>query len=45
MRRKLIVLLFAAGLALAAASPGFAFKPHDNACQGPNNQPNCPGIH
>jgi hypothetical protein len=45
----------AASLALIAAAPAYAvggpnspgnsghFKPNSNPCQGPNDQPNCPG--
>ena len=38
------------GVALAVGGPNAAgnsghFKPNSNPCQGPNDQPNCPGPH
>jgi hypothetical protein len=46
-RKKLVALFLATMFALAVAGPASAdkpkFNPNDNACQGPNDQNNCPG--
>jgi hypothetical protein len=46
-RKKLVVLFLATAFALTVAAPASAdkpkFNPNDNACQGPNDQNNCPG--
>jgi hypothetical protein len=46
-RKKLVALFLATAFALTVAGPAFAdkpkFNPNDNACQGPNDQVNCPG--
>ena len=46
-RKKLVALLLATTFALTVAAPASAdkpkFNPGDNACQGPNDQKNCPG--
>ena len=44
------VMLIAAGPAYAFGGPNSAgssghFHPNSNPCQGPNDQPNCPGPH
>ena len=45
-RKKLIAVVLASAFATAAA-PASAdkpkFNPGENACQGPNDQKNCPG--
>jgi hypothetical protein len=46
-RKKIAALLVASAFALTVAAPASAdkpkFNPNDNACQGPNDQKNCPG--
>jgi hypothetical protein len=47
-RKKLVALFLATAFALTvAAAPALAgqpkFNPNGNACQGPNDQVNCPG--
>ena len=46
-RKKLIAVVLASAFALTAAAPASAdkpkFNPGENACQGPNDQKNCPG--
>jgi hypothetical protein len=44
------IMLMAAGPAYAFGGPNSAgnsghFHPNSNPCQGPNDQPNCPGPH
>lgn len=47
--RRILAIVFATALglggAVAPAVGAFKFGPHANACQGPSNQPNCPGSH